>query len=103
MVNENTDKSKQIDEVQSNLPLPEQPPVASDWQSFDERNVNIGPGGLEEPLSDEYSNSALRGAATTSSSVRTSGEEWHKITEPLSNVGRQGKDDLDSLPRDALY
>ena len=103
MVNENTDKSKQIDEVQSNLPLPEQPPTASDWQSFDERNVNIGKRGPDEPPSDEYNDSALRGAATTASSVRTSGEEWHKITEPLSNVGRQGKDDLDSLPRDALY
>ena len=103
MINENTDKSKQINEVQSNLPLPEQPPTASDWQSFDERNVNIGKGELKEPLSNEYNDSALRGAATTASSVRTSGEEWHKITEPLSNVGRQGKDDLDSLPRDALY
>ena len=103
MINENTDKSKQIDEVQSNLPLPEQPPTASDWQSFDERNVNIGKGELKEPLSNEYNDSALRGAATTASSVRTSGEEWHKTTEPLSNVGRQGKDNLDGLPKDALY
>lgn len=103
MVNENTDKSKQIDEVQSNLPLPEQPPTSSDWQSLDERNVNIGKRGPDEPPSDEYNDSALRGAATTASSVRTSGEEWHKITEPLSNVGRQGKDNLDGLPKDALY
>jgi hypothetical protein len=41
-------KEEIIRERQSNLPLPEQPPVASDWNSADERNVNVGSGRLTE-------------------------------------------------------
>ena len=79
--------------------MPEQPPTASDWQSADQRTVNIGSG--EGPLSGEYNN-ALRDPATASSSVRIDGDEWHHSTAPLGNVGRQATENLDGLPRDAL-
>ncbi|KAI9931912.1 hypothetical protein ASPWEDRAFT_493029 [Aspergillus wentii DTO 134E9] len=101
VIDQNTDKSKEIEEHKSNLPLPEQPPTASDWQSADQRNVNVGSGRVEAPLSGD-GDTALREPATASSSVRQSGEELHKNTAPLSNVGRQGKDNLDGLPKDAL-
>ncbi|PYH99686.1 hypothetical protein BO71DRAFT_479366 [Aspergillus ellipticus CBS 707.79] len=98
----NADKSSKIENTKSNLPLPEQPPVASDWNSADQRTVNVGSGRFEAPVSGE-NNSALRGPATASSSVRIDGNEYHVNTEPLSKVGRQGKDNLDGLPRDAIY
>jgi hypothetical protein len=37
-------KADRIAEVQSNLPLPEDPPVASDWNSADARTVNVKAG-----------------------------------------------------------
>jgi hypothetical protein len=37
-----------VDEVKSNLPLPEQPPVASDFNSSDARTVNVGSGGVAQ-------------------------------------------------------
>ncbi|EYE99146.1 uncharacterized protein EURHEDRAFT_408400 [Aspergillus ruber CBS 135680] len=101
MVNENTNKSKEIENHRSNLPLPEQPPTASDWQSADQRTVNVGSGSREGPLSGEY-NSALRDPATASSSVRIDGDEWHRSTAPSGNVGRQATENLDGLPKDAL-
>lgn len=101
MLNDNTDKTKEIEEHKANLPLPEQPPTASDWQSVNQRTVNVGSGGQEGPVSGEF-NSALREPATATSSVRRSGEEFHQNAAPTSNVGRQGKENLDGLPRDAL-
>ncbi|KAL3445359.1 hypothetical protein BJX65DRAFT_281646 [Aspergillus insuetus] len=101
IIDQNTDKKSQIDNVKANLPLPDQPPVASDWSSADQRNVNVGSGSLEGPISGE-SNSALRGPATASSSAREIGEETHRNTQPTGDVGRQGKDNLGDLPKDAL-
>ncbi|GAO14674.1 uncharacterized protein UV8b_04641 [Ustilaginoidea virens] len=40
-------KADKIAEVQANLPLPEQPPTAPDWQSADARTVNVGSGRVE--------------------------------------------------------
>lgn len=100
-ISQTTDKKKDIEQTKANLPLPEQPPVASDWSSADQRTVNVGSGGREGPISGE-GNSALREPATAGSSVRESGSEWHKNTEPMGNVGRQGKDNLQGLPKDAL-
>lgn len=82
------------------MPLPEQPPTASDWNSSDARNINVGSGGLEGSLSGE-SDSAMRDPHTATSSARTSGEELHKVTAPNDNVGWQGKDDLASLAKNA--
>lgn len=84
----NADK---IAEAQSNLPLPEQPPVASDWQSADARNVNVGSGGVESGISTGAGETAgLRGPATKTSA-----------DTDMSGIGRQGKDGLDGLPKDA--
>lgn len=101
IIDQNTDKKAQIDNTKANLPLPDQPPVASDWNSADQRTVNVGSGGVEAPISGD-SDSALRNPATASSSVREDGSETHRNTEPLGNVGREAKDNLEGLPKDAL-
>ncbi|PSR97074.1 hypothetical protein BD289DRAFT_363047 [Coniella lustricola] len=85
-----TSKADKIAEAQSNLPLPEQPPVASDWNSSDARNVNVGAGGVSSDISTGAgSTSGLREPASKATDV------------DLSKVGRQGKDGLDGLPKDA--
>jgi hypothetical protein len=94
IIDQNTDKQADIEKTKANLPLPDQPPVASDWNSADQRAVNVGSGGIEGPISGE-NNSALRGPATASSSAREVGEETHRNTQPTSNVGRG------DLPADA--
>ncbi|QPG97250.1 hypothetical protein C2857_006032 [Epichloe festucae Fl1] len=58
-------KADKIAQVQANLPLPEQPPTASDWQSADARNVNVGSGKTEAPIgTDTGAQSGLREPAT---------------------------------------
>ncbi|KAJ5224877.1 uncharacterized protein N7469_008380 [Penicillium citrinum] len=63
---------------------PRTPPVASDWNSSDQRTVNVGSGRFEGPtsLATDGGDDALRGPATASSSVRVSGEQLHKNTKP---------------------
>ncbi|KAI0412258.1 hypothetical protein F5X98DRAFT_20431 [Xylaria grammica] len=82
-------KTKKVEEARSNLPLPEQPPVASDWNSADARNVNVGSGGVQSDIS--------TGAGSTSG-LR---EPASKADVDLSKVGRQGKDNLEGPPKDA--
>lgn len=82
-------KADHAEEVRSNLPLPEQPPVASDWNSADARTVNVGSGGVSSDIS--------TGAGSTSG-LR---EPASKADVDLSNVGRQGKDNLEGPPKDA--
>jgi hypothetical protein len=85
-------KDQKISEVQANLPLPEQPPVASDWQSADARNVNVGSGKVESHTGTQDGASAgLRGPATKGADM------------DMSNVGRQAKEGLDGVPKDAAY
>lgn len=92
-----------VEERKANLPLPEQPPVPSDQNSADARNVNVGSGGVSEDFTHGNAGaSGLRDPATGDSSVRTDGEAWKTHTAPDASVGRQGKDDLDSLPADAV-
>jgi hypothetical protein len=69
------------------LPLPEDPPVASDWQSADARNVNVGPGRIEGDVSnsDKGGSDALRGPAVAESSVRVDGDLFKKNTQPIKN------------------
>lgn len=83
--------ANKVAEAQSNLPLPEQPPVASDWQSADASTVNVGSGrdvasGVSTGAGET---SGLRGPASKNTDV------------DLSSVGRQGKEGLDGLPKDA--
>jgi hypothetical protein len=70
--------------VKANLPLPEDPPTASDWNSADGRTVNVGSGGMEADVSDMANGgeSGLREPATAESSVRIDGDEWKKPTAP---------------------
>jgi len=81
---------QKISETQAKLPLPEQPPVASDWQSADARNVNVGAGGVESHAgTDAGAQTGLRGPSTKGADM------------DMSGVGRQAKDGLDGPPKDA--
>lgn len=96
MPSENKSKADIIAERQANLPLPEDPPVASDWNSADSRTVNVKAGERQSEISTgDASSAGLREPATTGSSVREEGGA------DLSGVGRQGKDGLSGLPKDA--
>lgn len=98
VVDKNTDKKADIENTKSNLPLPEEPPVASDWNSADQSTVNVGSGRVEGPPSgDNETSLPLSGSATAESSARVDGSEYHKATAPLQNVGRG------DFPKDARY
>ncbi|KAL7623098.1 hypothetical protein AAE478_006777 [Parahypoxylon ruwenzoriense] len=82
-------KADKIEQIKSNLPLPEQPPTASDWNSADARNVNVGSGSVQSDVSTgDASTAGLREPAS-------------KKDVDLSGVGRQGKDGLKGPPKDA--
>ncbi|KAF2251153.1 hypothetical protein BU26DRAFT_563098 [Trematosphaeria pertusa] len=83
-----TSKADIIEERKANLPLPEQPPKASDWNSADERTVNVGAGGQETGLSHSGLGSEnLREPATS---------------DEVGSTGRQAKDGLSGIPNDAV-
>lgn len=95
-MSEQQNKADLIAERQANLPLPEDPPVASDWNSADARTVNVRAGEKQPELSNSaVSSTGLQGPATQGSGVREEGGA------DLSNVGRQAKDGLKDLPEDA--
>jgi hypothetical protein len=73
-----------VNEAQSNLPLPEQPPVASDFNSSDARTVNVGSGGQEAGISSGAG--ALREPAIGGAGAS----------------GREAKDGLSGIPNDAV-
>lgn len=84
-------KADLIEERKSNLPLPDQPPVASDWNSADATKVNVGSGGTQSDISyGAGSESGLREPATGGV---TGGVD--------TKVGREGHDNLDTIPKDA--
>ncbi|KAK4993424.1 hypothetical protein LTR50_000354 [Elasticomyces elasticus] len=93
------DKSEIIAERQANLPLPEQPPRPSDWNSADASTVNVGSGGVSDTFS--HGSDSLREPTTGDSSVRTDGEAF-KTNTLGDGVGRQGHDGLGGLPNDAV-
>jgi len=80
-------KADIIDERKANLPLPDQPPVASDFNSADARTVNVGAGGVSEDLS----HSGLGGSNLREPAVGDVG-----------STGRQAKDGLSGIPNDAV-
>jgi len=89
-------KADVIDERQANLPLPEEPPVASDWNSADARTVNVSTGERQGDISiGDASSTGLREPASKGSGVREEGGA------DMSDVGRQGKDELSGPPKDA--
>lgn len=73
-----------VDERKSVLPLPEQPPVSSDFNSADSRTVNVGSGGIESDISS--GSGSLREPATGHVGV----------------TAREAKDNLDGIPNDAV-
>lgn len=85
-------KADLIAERVANLPKPEDPPVKSDWNSADPSTVNITSG---EKLPEIEQTTGLREPATQGSGVREAGGA------DLSGVGREGKDGLGGLPKDA--
>ena len=95
-------KSELINERQANLPLPDQPPVNSDWNSSDQSKVNVGSGGVQDDVSYGGGSDSLRGPATSDSSVRTDGDSFNKNSGAPGAVGREGHDNLGGLPQDAL-
>ena len=81
-------KADLVAERQANLELPEDPPVASDWNSADASTVNVAAGGRQDDVSvGKGSESGLREPASTDS------------VDP--NIGRQGVEGLDEPPKDA--
>ena len=96
-------KADIIEERRTNLPLPEDPPVESDWNSADASKVNVGSGGVESDISYGGGSDSLRGPATSESSVRTQGETFGKNSgDPNSGIGREGAEGLGGLPKDAM-
>lgn len=94
-------KADIIEERKANLPLPDQPPVASDFNSADERTVNVGSGGQSSDISYGSGDSSLRGPATATSDVRVDGDDTLQNTAG-SDVGRTAKDGLSGIPNDAV-
>ena len=95
---ENRSKAEIIEERKANLPLPEQPPGPSDFNSADGRTVNVGSGG--QPTGNlSYGDDPTRGPATGDSAFRA---------DPISGnvqgqgVGREGADGLGGIPNDAV-
>jgi len=95
-------KSDIISERQANLPLPEQPPTASDWNSADERTVNVGTGAISDSISNGTTSScSLRDPATAESDARIDSKEWKTHTAG-NDIGRSAKDGLGGIPDDAV-
>ncbi|KAH6683045.1 hypothetical protein B0J14DRAFT_137394 [Halenospora varia] len=89
-------KADLIIERQANLPLPEEPPVASNWNSADARTVNVSTGERQAEIStSDSSSTGLREPASKGSGVR------EERGADLSGVGRQGKEGLEGLSKDA--
>lgn len=78
---------KTVEERKAELPLPDQPPTSSDWQSADARNVNVGSGKVQGDISYGSGASTLHEPATSGESI---------------DVGRTAKDGLSGIPNDAV-
>ena len=94
---QNQSKADIIEERKSNLPLPDAPPVKSDFNSADASTQNVGSGGVSDTFS--KGDDALRGPATGDSAVRTSADTLSTNTLG-QNVGREGIEG--GIPNDAV-
>ncbi|KAI4221951.1 MAG: hypothetical protein L6R36_006530 [Xanthoria steineri] len=98
----NAPKPEVIADRQSKLPLPDDPPVASDFNSSDASTTAVGSGGVQSDVSyGGGSETGLRGPATSDSALRTDGAQFGINTSGPGKVGREGKDGLEGLPADA--
>ena len=77
------------------------PPGPGDFNSADQRTVNIGSGDVATGSLTE-GNDALRGPNTGDSSARADPGAVEGNVQSLKGVGREGKDDLSGLPNDAV-
>lgn len=99
MDKQNQNKGDVIEERKSGLPLPDQPPVKSDFNSADASTVNVGSGGVSDTFS--TGNDALREPATGDSAVRTDGDAF-KTNTKAQGVGRENAEGLGAIPNDAV-
>ncbi|KAI7178875.1 hypothetical protein KC343_g16539 [Hortaea werneckii] len=97
MDKQNQNKGEVIEERKGNLPLPEQPPTKSDFNSADASTVNVGSGGVSDTFS--KGNDALREPATGDSAVRTDGNAF-MVNTKAQGVGREAMEG--GLPNDAV-
>ncbi|KAJ2901868.1 Tubulin gamma chain [Zalerion maritima] len=91
-------EDKKIAQAQANLPLPEQPPKPSDWQSADASKTGSGNGTISGNIgTNEYSSVGLRepAVADPNSDMSNVGRE------AKDNVGREAKDNVGGPPKDA--
>lgn len=93
-------KADKIEEVRSNLPLPEDPPAKSDFHTHDTSAHDVGSGGdnAQNPEISSSTGLGSSGPATGDSDVRSSATVYNENTAG-SEVGRSqgGK-----LPSDAV-
>jgi hypothetical protein len=84
-------KEEKIERVKANLPLPEDPPAAPDWQTADARTTGTGSGSVSGDVSvGPGSTAGLREPATKSSE-----------DIDMSRIGRQGVEGRETPPKDA--
>ncbi|KAI1632675.1 hypothetical protein F4809DRAFT_626718 [Biscogniauxia mediterranea] len=88
--NTNTNKNDKVEQTRQNLPLPEQPPTAPDWNSADARTVNVGSG--RDVASDVSTGAGADAGLREPASTKDA---------DLAGVGRQGKEGLEAPPKDA--
>lgn len=95
-------KAEIIEERKANLPLPDQPPQPSDWNSMSE-SINVdGAKVREEELHNPTGDSeGLREPASVDSDVRSDGSVTGTGTAG-SGVGRQAVEGLSGPPSDAV-
>ncbi|KAL2019698.1 hypothetical protein VTK56DRAFT_9235 [Thermocarpiscus australiensis] len=82
-------KADKIEQTKANLPLPDQPPTASDWQSADARTSEGG----------AISSDVSTGAGTTAGLREPASKDTNEVD--MSGIGRQGKEGLEDPPKDA--
>ncbi|KAI9722200.1 MAG: hypothetical protein M1828_004883 [Chrysothrix sp. TS-e1954] len=106
--NDQQSKADLIAERQSNLPLPDEPPVTSDFKTNDTSSMNVGSGGSNvnadtaRATQSKDGSSGIYNSASTDSSARTDGVSFGTETTNLQNVGRQAVEGRDKLPSDVV-
>lgn len=89
----NKNKKDVINERAANLPKPEDPPVASDFNSADGSTVNVGSGAIS-------GTTGQSGPETAHSSVRVDGSANKVATAPHGDAAREGL--VGAIPNDAV-
>lgn len=88
----NENKQARAEENRANLPLPEDPPVKSDFNSMDPSTVNVGSGRVESHAGTGPHSTTGQQALNTK-----------QAQADMSKIGREGKENLDGPPKDASY